>query len=312
MAGEIRGVRFTMGDLVERIRVLQGINRYQGGQVDLSVVPFQYLQDMLNAEILRQAAPGLGLSVTNEQIDEAIRTQFYPTPPAGQEADPGQLDREFDNNYRNFLTQVRLSEEDYRKLVAEQLLQRQLTALLGTGIPARPEQVEVEWVRLELGGSVVPQEVRKRLDIEDFAAVAAEVGVPDGFANDVGYVGWVPKGAFPDLDATLFGGEEPKTEPLAVGGISEPIFTQEGAYIIHKISGPQEHELAPLMRQRLNLQLVEEWRNEQLSRGSEEGWLKINFDSDRYAWVADQVRLTAPRVEQPQQPSQGGLPVPGR
>ena len=43
-AGEIRGVKYTMGDLVERIRVLQGINRYQGGFVDLSVVPFQYLR----------------------------------------------------------------------------------------------------------------------------------------------------------------------------------------------------------------------------------------------------------------------------
>ena len=70
-AGEVRGVKFTMGDLVERIRVLQGINRYQqGGFVDLSVVPFEYLQNMLNAEVLRQAAPGLGFSTTDEDIEE--------------------------------------------------------------------------------------------------------------------------------------------------------------------------------------------------------------------------------------------------
>ena len=31
LAGQVRDVRFTMGDLVDRIRVLQGINRYQGG-----------------------------------------------------------------------------------------------------------------------------------------------------------------------------------------------------------------------------------------------------------------------------------------
>ena len=40
MAGSIRGVQFSMGDLVERIRVVQGVNRYQGGRVDLSVLPF--------------------------------------------------------------------------------------------------------------------------------------------------------------------------------------------------------------------------------------------------------------------------------
>ena len=51
-AGSIRGVEFSMGDLVERIRVVQGINRYRGGKVDLSVVPFEYLQGLLNSEIL--------------------------------------------------------------------------------------------------------------------------------------------------------------------------------------------------------------------------------------------------------------------
>ena len=63
-AGAIRGVEFSMGDLVERIRVIQGINRYQGGKVDLSVVPFEYLQWLLNSEILRQAAPSIGIYVT--------------------------------------------------------------------------------------------------------------------------------------------------------------------------------------------------------------------------------------------------------
>jgi hypothetical protein len=311
MAGEIRGVRFNMGDLVERIRVLQGINRYQGGFVDLSVVPFEYLQDLLNAEILRQAAPGLGLRVTGEDIDAAIRRQFYPTPPAGQETDPGQLEREFENNYQSFLTQVRLSEDEYRALVEEQIMEGQLMALLGSNIPEKPEQVAVEWIRLEFGGGVVPQEVRDRLDNEEFAAVAAEVGQPEGFADERGYVGWVPEGAFPDLDDVLFGNAEEEQEPLAVGEISDPISTQDGIYIIHKLSGPIEHDLTDLMRLKLNREMVENWQNEQLTRGSNEGWLKINFDSDRYAWVADQVRLTAPRTDQPQQQNQGQPVMPG-
>jgi parvulin-like peptidyl-prolyl isomerase len=316
MAGEIRGVEFTMGDLVERIRVLQGINRYEGGGVDLSVIPFQYLQDMLNAEILRQAAPGLGLTVTEEDIDAAIKDRFYPTSPPGQETDPGQLDREFQNNYQNFLTQVRLSEEEYRTLVEEQLLEGQLTALLGANIPEKPEAVEVELIRLEHGGGVVPQEVRDRLDNEDFNAVAAEVGQPLVFAgqrlaDQQGYVGWMPEGAFPDLDEVLFGSAEEKKEPLAVGEISDPISTQEGVYIVHKLSEPAQHELTDLMRFKLNREMVEKWKNEQLTRGSNEGWLHINFDSDRYAWVADQVRLTAPRVDQPQQQNQGQPAIPG-
>ncbi len=60
------------------------------------------------------------------------------------------------------------------------------------------------------------------------------------------------------------------------------------------------------MRFKLNAEQVNNWRNEQLNRGSEEGWLKINFNSDLYAWVADQVRLTAPRVERNPQQQRGG------
>lgn len=322
-AGEIRGVKFTMGDLVDRIRVLQGIRRYEGGFVDLSVVPFEYLQDMLNSEILRQAAPGLGLTITDDDLDEALREQFYPNPPEGQEADPGQLDREFDNNYTGFLTQVRLTDDEYRDLLEEQLLGRDLTVMFASTIPATAEQVEVEWIRIDLQDNTLdPRAVRERLDEEEFADVAAEVHNSSGFSDLDGYVGWVPRGAFPDLDETVFGTPEPaegetsadgeRVEPLPVGGISEPVFLREGVYIIHKISGPEERDLEPLMHAKLARELVQEWRDEQLSRGSKEGWLKINFDSDRYAWVADQVRVTAPRVDEPARPDQGGFPLGGQ
>jgi hypothetical protein len=304
-AGEIRGVKFSMGDLVERIRVLQGVNRYQGGQVDLSVIPFEYLQGLLNAEILRQAAPGLGITVTEEDIEEEIRRRFYPTVREGQTIDPGQLDQEFQNTYQNFLTQVKLSNDEYRVIVEEDLDRFQLFAYLGTGIPDSPEQVEVEWIRLEFDSPVVAGDVRQRLDSEEFAVVASEVGNSEGFADQEGMVGWVPREAFPELDEVLFGDEERDRPALAVDAISDPVITQEAIYIVHKLSGPEEHELDDLMRFKLNQELVEKWQREQLSRGSTEGWLRINFDSDRYAWVADQVRLTAPRIHQPAQPNPG-------
>ena len=97
MAGSIRGETFTMGDLVQRLRVRQGINRYEGGFVDLSVDPFQFLQDLLFVEIVRQAAPTLGLDANDELTDQALRGQFYPQIPEGQESDEEQLEKEFRN-----------------------------------------------------------------------------------------------------------------------------------------------------------------------------------------------------------------------
>lgn len=331
LAGQVRDVRFTMGDLVDRIRVLQGINRYQGGRVDLSTVPFEYLQDMIQAEIVRQAAPGLGFSVTDGDIDEELHRRFRPQPPEGQVVDEGQLDQEYQNALTNFLTATKLSEDDYRRLVEEELLRRQLSLLIDTGIPEEVEQVEVAWMRMEQDGPADPQEVRNRLVREDFGLVAAEVSTPDGFADRDGYVGWVPQGAFPELDDILYGNPDRDREALPEGEISDPYFSPDGVYIIQKISGPEvrplrgfqhladmdeatfegmsDEERASVrreltMRNKLAQQRTEEWFEDQISRGSDEDWLTINFNSEVYAWVADQVQLSAPRI--PQGPPVGG------
>ena len=309
MAGEVRGVRFTMGDLVERIRVLQGINRYQGGQVDFSRIPFQLLTDLLHAEILRQAAPGLGIEVTDAQIDDAIRDQFRPEPEPGQDAgDPqldAQLDAEFDNTYKNFLTQVNLTDDVYRRIMQERLHQSALFGIMLGSLPEEAPQVEVQAIALSLNSTATPEAVRERLALgQDFASVSREITGNDG------YIGWVPEGAFPAFDSYLFGETEiaedgtETREPASLepGEISTPIYQDETIFIIQAIDGPETRNVESQMLFQMASARVEQWKDDQLARGSEEGWVKINFDSNRYAWVTDQVRLTAPRVTpQPQQ-----------
>ena len=306
-AGSVRDQEFKMGDLVERIRVLQGLS----GQVDLSTVPFEYLRDLLNAEVLRQAAPDLGFRLTDEDIDGVIKAQFYPSVPEGQESDPGQLDQEFQNNYQIFLARTGLADPDFRVIVQEQIALQQLGLMLGRTIPETTEQVEVEWIRTDIEGRIDVGAVRARLGSEktgggeEFVKVAGEVGVPAGFADRTGYVGWVPQGAFPELDGALFGDEEREIPPLEVGEISGPIFTQNGIYIVRLLTGPTDREFSNQMRNKLNIELVTKWQTDEQIRGANEGWLRMNFNSKWYAWVADQVRLSAPRVAPGQQGASG-------
>ena len=299
-AGSVRNVEFTMGDLVKRIRVLQQLT----GQVDLSTVPFEYLRDLLDAEILRQASPGLGITLTEQDIDDALRGPpplgFYPEVLAGQETDPGQLEEEFQNNYNIFLARTGLSNQDYRVIVEEQLARAWLSALFSQRIEDPQEQVEVEWIRLDQESGISAEEVKDRLELQDFNIVARDVGTPQGFADDNGYVGWVPRQAFPDLDGLLYGDEEEGTEPLAVGEISNTTFTLDGIFIIRKLAGPEERELTAIMRAKLNSELVLEWRRQQQLQGSEAGWMKMNFNSKWYEWVADQVHLSARDLPQGQ------------
>ena len=164
------------------------------------------------------------------------------------------------------------------------------------------EQVEVEWIRLESDTGISVQEVGERLELQDLATVAKDVGGPQGFADADGYVGWVPRQAFPNLDGLLYGDEDKDTPPLAVGVISAPKFTADGIFIVRKLSGPEEKELTEIMRNKLTAELVLDWQRQQRKRGAEAGWLKMKFDSKWYAWVADQVQISAPRVP----PGQGG------
>lgn len=299
-AGSVNNVEFSMGDLVSRIRVLQGVNRYQGGQVDLSTVPFEYLQNLMNAEILRQASPQLGIATNAAEIDAEIRRQFSPAAVPGQESDPGQLDREYQNSYQAFLTATGLTDGDYRIITEEQLALRRLVGALAQTIESPMEQVEVQWIRLPVdraqSGGVQPEDVVRRLAIEDFSVVAQEVSQSGGFARQNGYVGWVPRGTFPDLDQALYGDPERGLTALVPGETSTPIYTSDAIYIVKLLSGPQIQELDNLVRNKLNLELVRKWQEERLLAGSESGAVKMKFNSKLYAWVADQVFITAPRL----------------
>ena len=309
-AGSVRDQEFKMGDLVERIRVLQGLS----GRVDLSTVPFEYLRNLINAEVLRQAAPGLGFSLTDEDVNQVLRAQFYPQVPEGQQSNPGQLEEEFQNSYNIFLARTSLTDAEFRVIVKEQLALQQLGMMLGRTIPETAPHVEVEWIRADSDGRSDVAAVRRRLGDgqgvggENFAKVASEVGTSAGFADQQGYVGWVPKGAFPDLDDALFGDDERDRPPLAIGEISGPLFTQDGVYIARILSGPEDREFTFQMHNKLNGELVTKWQNDEQAKGADEGWLRMNFNSRWYSWVADQVALSAPRVAPGQQ---GAPPGPG-
>ena len=298
-AGSVSDTEFTMGDLVSRIRVLQGVNRYQGGQVNLSTVPFEYLQDLVNAEILRQQSPVLGIAIDDEDIQTELRRQFSSSADVGQETDPGQLDQEFRQAYSSYLTATGLSDGDFKVIVKEQLSLRGLAALLSRGIDEEQAHVEVQWIQIPVDGDILIDEVEDRLENEDFTRIAQELNAPSQFTDGNGYVGWVPKGAFPELDETLFGNEAKGIPAQAPGTISSSIYTSDSYYLIRTLSASEDRTLNNLMGSKLLEESVSKWQREALLSGTKAGTVRMNFNSRLYEWVTDQVFITAPRIERP-------------
>ena len=129
--------------------------------------------------------------------------------------------------------------------------------MLSQSIKDPQEQVEVAWIRLDPESGISAEEVRDRLELQDFATVAKDVGTPLVFADANGYVGWVPRQAFPDLDDLLYGDEEKGKEPLAVGGISDPDIHSRTVFTSSASCRAQRNiELTETMRNKLNDELV--------------------------------------------------------
>ncbi len=309
LAARVGDTRYTQGDLVKRMRMLQAASSAQGQAFDFGRVPFEVLIEMTEAELIRRFAGEHDVFVTKEDVDFGLAVRFSPVPREGQDVVPGQLEREYKESYMRFLEESHLSDGDYRRIVEEQIYKVLLRDRLGEQVPAIANQVEVHWIKLAsnpeapIGG--IPgapsapgaDEIRTLLEEEDFASVASRFNTDRRFADGAGYVGLVPEKAFRELDKYLFGDEE--GDPLAVNEISRPIFAADGVYIVKVAGAPRQAELSDVMRERLKDRVLDDWLLEKRQLGASEGWLEINFSSELYAWANEQVRQALPAATPP-------------
>lgn len=279
----VGGIKHSLGELVKRTRASAAISASQGQQPEMGTLPFQMLIDLVNEELIRQAAPGLGVVVTQDDVDAQIRTGFYPRPLEGQQTDPEALEREFQENYRRFLNVAQLSDREYREMVRVNLLSNKIREMKGEQVPAVEEQVYAHWIRVmdEEALNAVEAEVKKG---EAFDRLARIYSVGDSYADDNGEVGWVPKGAFPDLDGVLFSIEHDV--------VSEPIIASQGIYyyLVKVTDGPELREVSEEMREALKTQIFAQWLNEERNNSA----VSVSFGSYEYEWLVGKVQEVVP------------------
>jgi hypothetical protein len=311
-AAVVNDTLFTQGDLVKRVRMIQAAQGYESTNIDVSTIlrvlynpeidasagPFNL--GMVQMEMLRQFAPQYNVTVAPEEVTETIRLTFKPTAEPGQQVSDDQLGREFQERYRTFLNRFRITDADYRRIVEEQIYFVRMMDAIGSEAPTETDHVEVSWLEIpvrpdpSLGDPAKWQDIngiRDRLQKEDFADVAVEFAAAFQHADDNGYVGWVPRGAFPLLDPHLFGSNS--QEPLPLNQVSEPIFAGQNYYFIKVTAGPEHRSVETKWRDRLRRVALETWLSNKFDEGSSAGWLEVKYDSEIYAWAAKQLNQTA-------------------
>ena len=110
---------------------------------------------------------------------------------------------------------------------------------------------------------------------EPFEELAQEFVPNPLFADENGEVGWVPVGAFPELDDVLFSAQ--------IDAIIGPVQTLFGVIVARVTQGPEEQELSTVMRTVLGDLEAQRWAQQQV------GALLRDFDFDRddFVWVVE-------------------------
>ena len=141
-------VSYTRGDMVKLLRVRQAIVRAKGGQFDSSEDVFMALQIVVENEIVAQVAPRFGISVTRQELDDAIRSIMAPKSFDSQGKDDDQVEREFREQYGSYLNSIQASESEHRDLVRNSILRDRVRQLVGDQVPMVAEQVRVHRIAM--------------------------------------------------------------------------------------------------------------------------------------------------------------------
>ena len=280
----------TIGDVAER---MQAVARLNLAQTDVPAVggnPLDVLRSMMEDELIRRAAARFGARVSEADVDDALRRRFV----AGYvstNADDERIEQEFQEEYSRFLTRGRIADDEYRDLVRVQVLREGMTQELGNRIARVTEQVEIAWIVLPPDFEDVWRVIALMEAGEPFESVASSLNTDVSFTDPdrPGYVGWVPRGAFPQLDNYLF------NEGAVPGELLEPVYLRSGVYLIGLISGPSVREIDDeRMVERLRGQALQTWIDEEWDLQN----VELSFDSEDYRWVIDHVRDNLPALDQ--------------
>ncbi|MGD0116168.1 MAG: peptidylprolyl isomerase [Dehalococcoidia bacterium] len=177
----------------------------------------QTFNDLESDEINRIGAPQVGVSVSDDEVDAKIRQNLGLSDSVDQAT--------YADAYRNLVKASGFSPDEYRELIAAQLLEDKIRQNLRASIPDSTEQVHVS--DIEVATQQDAQTVQDRLAKgEDFAAVANDTTISTDTSSNTkgGDLGWVPRGAYPtDIENAIFA--------LSVGQTTQPLSYQNSFYI---------------------------------------------------------------------------------
>jgi len=239
------------------------------------IIGDQALDQLIEAELVRQEAESRGISISSEELQEAVELYFgYERNPATPVATspvtptdeldvaptPTPMTEEgFLQGYENFLDTIKsldISEPQYRSWVESSLLLEKLQEQMGTQVPTMADQVKLLYLFVD-DVAVASQAVAQLDAGDDFQALIDELQADETITAYGGELDWSPRDILErNFDAEL----ADLAFSLEVGGHSQPVPSQDGMqYIVIEVVGHEEHELEQSVREQLGAEIFQEW-----------------------------------------------------
>lgn len=299
----VNDVTYTRGDMVKMLRIRQRLIEDSGQRIDTSTDIFQALQLIVENEIISQSAPSIGITVSDEEVDQQIQATIIFQAGGGLAGkSEEQLDREFKELYGNFLNSSQISEDEHRDIVRRTLLREKVRQYVGESVPGVAKQYHVYRLAVNQEDEIdimftkykdyVKNSDDPLLLHEAFKAITREFSreAPE-LVRRGGEVGWVPLGVLEDYDDVI--------ATVEVGELSDPIPNRDQrqqAFIFMVSEIDELRELAPVNHEALKTRALERWINEQ----RREHDVYAVFNSDIYAWMIQQLGISTAITPSPQ------------
>ena len=210
------------------------------GRVRLAQARRQVLEQMIDQELIRQAAGKMGVSVSEAELESSI--EDIVTQSGGEE------------QFQQSLEAMNTEFGDFRQMLLDQLLSEAVYSAVTASISPIAEQVHARHILLPTKERA--EEVLVRLQAgEDFAFLAREYSEDISSRESGGDVGFFPRGVMPpEVEEIAFG--------LQVGEVSGIIQSQFGFHILQVLE-KEEREIAVEVFESLRQQTFMQWLQDQ-------------------------------------------------
>lgn len=246
--------------------------------------PMAALTNITREMVLKEEAEAAGIEISPEMVENKLIEIA-----SGQ--DEQMTQNEFKEWLRQRLNESRLKEDEYRDIVATQVIAEIFRDLISEAAPTTAEQVHLHVILTDT--EELAEETRARWAAgENFADLAREVSLDVSSREAGGDYGWIPrKVAFESrLDEEAFS--------LDIGTVSEPIPyydtsvmdatspTYVNYYLIMVSEKSDSREIDEKYIDTVHDNAFEQWISQMFSEHDiKYHGIKNGFDSETYAWI---------------------------